>query len=473
MVRVRKIAITGLSKAGKSVFLVSLLQHLRYHNHQHFPLTPTARPVTTLCKFSPVKAGNAHFKPFPYSQLLGELTAQEGGVLPGATRDASVFKFHLTRKRAADAGAKLDFLRQLLTPQDYLFEFVDFPGERLLDVDMFKNPTFSAWSDDVWGCFTSHAHIYSHLGRYCAELEAVQASPTDAQAVDTATAAKKILETYKRSLTGMITNGVQYITPSSFWRDFETGTAFSSSDAEKGGIDRICGLKVKEFAPLPKDVRSARPDLERLFSGHYETYRREVIMPLFMTLKRCDRLLFLVDIPDILNSGVTKFNEIVRLLEIFGRAMDRTSWFRRGVKKVLFIATKSDMVSLQDQSNLETLTRDLMNYMSNAMSKADFEPHVVSAWVSTTAVTGKPYKLNAKILAQPAPDCAGPVTVHCVLCKDLRDMEYSVSKVPDHWPESDWERGTFLFADQALYPLTRQTVPPRHRNMNKVFLSLL
>ena len=72
----RRIAITGLSKAGKSVFLVSLLQHLKYSSPGKFNLNDER-----IKGFKALPVEDGFFKPFPYEDLLVDLTAEKGGVI--------------------------------------------------------------------------------------------------------------------------------------------------------------------------------------------------------------------------------------------------------------------------------------------------------------------------------------------------------------------------------------------------------
>ena len=126
------------------------------------------------------------------------------------------------------------------------------------------------------------------------------------------------------------------------------------------------------------------------------------------------------------------------------------------------IAAKSDMVSDLDQDNLRTLTESLMYPLGRSL-RVPSEAHVVSAWVSTSTYPEEPYRLNSMVRAQSSE--TGKL-------KDLVDMQHTISQIPAEWPQR-WKSGDYKFPEQALYPLLMQTNPPKHRNLDAVFLSCL
>ena len=478
----RRIAITGLSKAGKSVFLVSLLQHLKYSTQGKFSLNDEEIKG---CKTLPVEDG--FFKPFPYEDLLVDLTAEKGGVIMRSTRDACKFRFRLTTKRDRPvkerAWAKIGKLLSS-DEKDYIFEFIDFPGERLADIEIFANESFAGWSDALEKTFRSHRHIYENLAEYRAFIDNMGGDPS----VDAKECADKLTAAYKKALTALMMNKVQLITPSSFVKELESGLEFTKDDFDNHGENRPCGISGHDFVPVPESFRTRRQDVTGIFAANFETYRKKAVTPLFSALKKCDCLLYLVDIPDILSNSFEKYDETARLLEVFGESLARTGWLEgvakfsrslasrdRGkisesfdnigggsIKKVLFVATKSDMVSELDQGNLKSLTESLMTTLGRSM-QVHSEAHVVSAWVSTSNYPEEPYKLNSMVRAQ-SPESGN--------LKDLVDMEHTISKIPAEWPQR-WKRGEYRFPEQALYPLLMQTNPPQHRNLDAVFRSLL
>ena len=479
MAKHRGIAITGLNKAGKSVFLVSLLQHLKYSSPEKFRLRDKK-----IKGFEILPVKDKFFKQFPFEDLRATLTAEKGGVLPPSTRDACKFAFRLSTEQNRPGGeGRWAKISKFWDEVEYVFEFIDFPGERLADIEIYANESFAGWSDAIESSFQAHAHIYENLKDYRAIIEDM----SDLSAVGAKEGANRLAAGYKKALTAMMKNKVQLITPSSFRKEFESGREFTRDDFDNHGENRPCGIPGYDFVPVPERFRERCPNVTKVFADNFERYRKEAITPLFDAFKKCDSLLYLVDIPDILSNSSEKYDEIARLLEKLGESLNRSGRLKGlrealsgglkealsgglrealfgGLSKVLFVATKSDMVSDADQENLRLLTESLMNPLGRSMPKASCEVHVISAWVSTSYYQEDPYLLNSMVLAQPLKS-GNP--------GDLEDMQYRVSKIPDAWPDKGWREGEYQFPEQALYPLRLQTTPPRHRNLNEVFLALL
>ena len=483
MAKKRKIAITGLSNAGKSVFLVSLLQHIQYSSPEEFDLQGRE-----LRGFKPLPVKDDFFKQFPYEELLVELTAGKDvrGVWPTSTRDACKYSFRLfIRPAKAPVDGVPAWLRNKLPAWDdkYLFEFLDFPGERLADITIYAHENFADWSDAVNQSLKLYVQLSEEKKEYDAAINNIGAE----RAAGADRCAGRLATAYKKMLSAMRKKDIQMITPSSFLKETESGAEITDDELADNGKDRPCGIRGHDFVPLPPDFRKRRPDVAEKIAKNFDKYRDEAVKPLFDAVKDCERLLYLVDIPDILNGSDARHVDLTRLLEKIGATLNKRGWFERIVlslfgraKKILFVATKSDMVSRADQAHLASLTKELMAPLEKIMSSdVEFKVYAVSAWESTSP-TRDPYRLNSMVLDEDLPDPTSRMpnfpTAMCALrekLKTVRDIEYTVSELPAGWPRQGWEKGDYNFPRQALYPLRLRTVAPGQHNLDAVFLALL
>ena len=125
-----RIAVTGLSGSGKTVFLTSLINHLLEGNEESLTVFKDEGAGFSAKKARP-KSGTSRF---PYSTYLEAYRGKDPR-WPKHTSDISEFHIHLRLRR----GKKRRKLR---------LELVDYPGERLLDLPLLDK-SYEDWSDET------------------------------------------------------------------------------------------------------------------------------------------------------------------------------------------------------------------------------------------------------------------------------------------------------------------------------------
>ncbi len=456
--RAARIGIVGGSRAGKSVLLTSLLDHLRHFDVRRFRLTDNGlfqKNSLDLRDFAeePLPEPPARF---PYEAFRAQLT--EAAAWPRKTRDA----YQIRVRMSVNAGPFGLRVPLLLT-------FLDFPGERFADAAM-AGRSFSEWSDTMERTLLASA---AH-GKAVAAFRKARIDP-DATA-------ESVARSYKRLLAAMIADYRVLISPSAFALGPEGDSPPRGLDPETLAAQRLCGLDAERpFAPLDNVEQRRHPEIARVYSENYDAYRRELVEPLFAALKRCDRIAFLANIPEILQSGVGALNDTADLLQNVlagcfadsnlitrsARALGnrvlplllREDWRPGGVRRVALAATQADRIHPSDTDRLKHLLRELAApVLRNAGASARIELFTCAAVRATESH-------DDRLRGIPAGEAgAAP--------EDRHPHDYDVSRLPPAWPD-DWNPAEYSFEDvlPRLSPNRRR--PPAQAGLDTLFQFLL
>lgn len=438
----RRIAVTGLAGSGKTVFLLSLLQHLEHFDPDRFRI----RDGGSIGAFRELSAAGA-FDPFPRTRLRARLMeAQEVG-WPEKTRD--IYNYRCSFEYSGlGLGTRLwNTVRQASWLSARVeWDILDFPGERLSDSLIARHETFAGWSDELLDLWDS----YDRLRASVAEYLDVLSGPVPP--VDTT-----VLDGYKRCLAGMVHNKNQMITPSTFMLDRGGNGVFTMEDVQNHGRNRVSGLAGAEFSPLPRDFREVNPGMAERFSDHYERYRTTVVGPLFEAINGCDTLLVLIDIPGILTGGVGRYNDTNHLIETLAGNIVPSRFFTTNVDKAAFVASKSDMIHARDQDNLRELVEDMMRIARNKQPGIRrYEAFVASSWVSAESVDLEDG--GRALRGIPARD------------PDRKVRVFRVPELKPDWP-GDWppEDARYSYPRLSPPPLANRFMAPEQRNLDRIF----
>lgn len=436
----RRIALTGLAGAGKTVFLLSMLQHLERFDPTRFK--PANNAEITAFRELPEYDG---FDPFPRTLLGAKLMEAQNLSWPEKTKD--IYSYRCTFN-FSDLGLptrlwnKLRIHRQL-DSNTVEWDFLDFPGERLSDVHIAANESFSQWSDALLTLWNSYDRLRDGFTPYLQLLE-----KTDG------VGARELLTSYKQCLSRMVHNKNQLITPSTFMLDHAGTGVFGLDDLENGGINRFVGLAGAEFCPLSKTIRDRQQVLYGDFARHYSLYRETVVIPLFDAINECDRLLLLIDIPGILSGGVGRYNDASHMLETLAENIMPSGWFFNNVDKAAIIAAKSDMIHRRDQDNLKELAESMLRIAKNKQPKLKYEAFTASAWVSAKSID-----LDD-----------GGRALKGIPAQDSEERIFRIPELKAEWPE-DWGPEDPRYSYPLLSPpkLSNRFLAPEQRNLDRIF----
>lgn len=466
--RRKKIAVTGISNSGKTVFLTSLLWQLHEFEGADFGLESGAK----IRGFRIVRNEST----FPFYKFQDAMAKQ--GEWPSKTKDVHryVGEFNRSDRR---------WKQQV--------EFLDFPGERIADAAIAGYDDFGDWSDHMFDHFESDSDYRSAAHEYRQELEGILSDPENRLQRESENIEQQglkglrqkirkgmgeilsgrqgeddrlrnqVVRSYRKVLAHWALDCKPLISPSVFLLD-RNGDSARPAPPNVLAEERLCGLDAtSQFAPLPQRVRETNSRLVRTMQSHYQRYRKELVRPLFENLAESQSMIVLVDIPSLLLGGVDRYNDNRQIvLDLFetmqgdsssGKLLKQLRFWSPALQRIAFVATKADLVRRSDleTGRLKSLLRDMNGRAKNLLPDAEVEWFACSVCVSTTQMDngklrGVLFEGNPKRVA----------------------MEFDVSPLPEEWP-SDWDQESYQFPSVFPRPPRNYQTPPRHRSLDAVF----
>jgi len=311
-----RLGVTGLSRAGKTVFITSLV-----HNLLHGGALPLFEPARSgrLRRAWLEPQPDAHIPRFAYEDHVEALTAGEDRHWPESTRQLSQLRLTLDYEPTGLTGR---YLRGGTVHVD----IVDYPGEWLLDLPLL-DMDYAEWSRSV--IETARAAGRSLHAAEWLEL----ASSLDPAAPLEEETARRLFRLYRDYLKACKAH------PGHF-SALQPGRFLMPGDLE--------GSPLLTFAPLPPPrERPAAGSLWREMERRYKAYVAHVARPFFFDhFARIDRQIVLVDTLTALNEGAAAVADLrSALASVF--ACFRTGGsglFTRRAGRILFAATKADLI---------------------------------------------------------------------------------------------------------------------------------
>ena len=414
--RFRRIGITGSSLTGKTVFLLSLINHLESGD---LDVSTNRNKPGSIPYFKKLDLSRDKKKiEFPYDEFRKHLAA---GHWPRRTTDQW---FYRCRFRRPNHG---------IIEWDEV-EFFDFPGERLADVLMF-DADYATWSDRLWSLLKSDPKKADRAAEF---LRLAESSEPKLEELTVA---------YKGALAALILDCQPLVSPSTFLLD-EHGVRARGETIDKILAGRVAGLEKAEFAPLPAAARASFSALESEFAKRYCGYKKAVVEPFQRHLLECHQLVYLIDVADILASGPMKLNdtkqmigELFRCLEPSRNIMRR---FGRGVfnfvasavgkhwsciERIAFVASQVDRVHRDDREKLSGLVKQLVgnHRKNNGFDAAAVGFSYCSAARSTQSVVGRRF-----LKGRPTHEFRNGKPQSLPLVGDPLELE--VPELPERWP---------------------------------------
>ncbi|HWX62258.1 YcjX family protein [Bradyrhizobium sp.] len=333
-----RLGVTGLSRAGKTVFITALIHGLTRGGR--FPVFEA---------FATGRIARARLEPqpddgvprFAYESHLKSLTEERGW--PSSTVDISELRL------------VIDYQRQNGADRTLTLDIVDYPGEWLLDLPLLAK-SYEQWSSE--SLMLSRDKPRAELaGAWHAHLKTLRA---EAQEDEQATLkAAKLFTDYLRAC-----------------RD----ERFAMSLLPPGRFlmpGNLAGSPALTFAPLdvPLDREPPEGSLWAMMARRYEAYKNIVVRPFFRDhFARLDRQIVLVDALAAFNSGPEALHDLEAalqgILDCFrvGRSTILSTLFRPRIDRILFAATKADHLHHQSHDRLEAVLR---HAVSAAAEKAE------------------------------------------------------------------------------------------------------
>lgn len=341
-----RLGVTGLSRAGKTVFITSLVANLMDRGRMP-QFTPGPRIEAAFLQPQP----HVTLPRFDYETHLAALTGPAPH-WPASTRTVSELRLSF---RVAPQG----FLSGLRGMRTVHVDIIDYPGEWLLDVALLDRD-YADWSDATLARIADRPQA--------AGFHALSRAEDGSLPFDEG-AAQRLAAAFTGYLTAARAAG---------WSDCTPGRFLLPGD--------LAGSPVLTFAPLPRPATTPRGSLWNEMARRYEAYKDRVVAPFFRDhFARIDRQVVLMDVLGAIHAGPKALEDqrrtMAEILSAFRPGVNgvllRLLGARR-VERILFAATKADHLHHTEHAKLTAITEAMLREARDRAAFAGAETMALS-----------------------------------------------------------------------------------------------
>jgi predicted YcjX-like family ATPase len=334
-----RLGVTGLSRAGKTVFITALVHgFLRGGRFPVFESLSSGRIARARLEPQP----DDGVPRFGYEGHLRTLI--DDRQWPQSTTDISELRL------------AIDYQRENGAMRTLTLDIVDYPGEWLLDLPLL-NKSYEEWSAE--SLLLSRIGPRANLaGEWHAHLATL--NPTAAESEQATLTAARLFTDYLRACR-QEQFAMSLLPPGRFLMP-----------------GALAGSPALTFAPLdvPRDGEAPAGSLWAMMKRRYESYKDIVVRPFFRDhFARLDRQIVLIDALAAFNAGPEALRDlegaVSGILDCFntGRRTFYSMLFRPRIDRILFAATKADHLHRTSHDRLEAILRKMVE---RAASRAEF-----------------------------------------------------------------------------------------------------
>ncbi|MDB5484369.1 MAG: amino acid regulated cytosolic protein [Tardiphaga sp.] len=343
-----RLGVTGLSRAGKTVFITALVHSLtRGGRFPIFESLSTGRIAGARLVPQPDDA----VPRFAYENHLRTLI--DDRLWPNSTTDISELRL------------VIDYQRRNGAERTLTLDIVDYPGEWLLDLPLLTK-SYEQWSAESLALSRREPRARLAIA-WQAHLATML--PNAKQDEQSTLIAAKLYTDYLRAC-----------------RD----DRFSMSLLPPGRFlipGSLANTPALTFAPLdvPQDGHAPSGSQWAMMQRRYEAYKDIVVRPFFHDhFSRLDRQIVLVDALAAFNAGPEALRDLEaalsQILDCFriGRSTLWSTLFRPRVDRILFAATKADHLHHSSHDRLEAILRRMVDRAATSATFAGAQVDVVA-----------------------------------------------------------------------------------------------
>ena len=339
------LAVTGLSRSGKTAFITSLVNQLvnEGNGSQLTFFTPVHQEQFIAAKR--ISQKNNHIARFDYDNSMAAFVNQPPS-WPEPTHGISELRIAIRYK------PKDSLLKYATDMATLTLDITDYPGEWLLDLPML-NQTFEEWSQQTVALLLESPRLelsQSFLNKV-KEIDPFQ-DANEGLLTQLSQEYTQLLHVFRNEL------GLSVIQPGRFILPGE-----------------LVGAPILEFIPFPNfaniDANDYQNASDKSFIGmlraRYVEYKERVVRQFYQDhFVNFDRQIVLADCLTPLNKGAESFADLKQAITMilesynYGRSSLFSRLFYPKIDKLLFAATKADHVTQDQHSNLESLLNELI-----------------------------------------------------------------------------------------------------------------
>jgi len=442
------LAVTGLSRSGKTAFITSLVNQLvnENSNSQLSFFNPVYEGRFIAAKRVPQK--HFHIARFDYDTAIYCLEQPQPN-WPEPTVGISEIRLAI---RYRPKNSLLKYIDDIAT---LYVDITDYPGEWLLDLPLLDQ-TFEEWSEQMKALLKQEPRqqYAKHFITSVKQLDPFQA-PNEEQLKDIAHEYTQLLHHFRYKLGLSVIQPGRFILPGDLDNapilQFFPYLNFDDIDAnayQNAGEDTLIGMLRARFIEYKERV------VRKFYQEHFLRFDRQIV---------------LADCLTPLNKGPDSFADlqlaISLILESFsyGKSNVLTRLFSPKIDKLLFAATKADHVTPEQHDNLVSLLNQLVFQTKKQLSFDNLTMKTLAiAGVKTTTVGKTTHQ--GKLM---------PVIKGTTL-NDNKLLTLFPGSVPAKIPNGDyWQQNPFKFVEFAPQVKTDPCQNLAHLRMDQVLQFLL
>lgn len=360
-----RLGVTGLSRAGKSVFITALVHNLIHGGR--LPLLDVAHSNRLVKAYLEPQPDDGVPR-FAYEDHVMDLVEEQEW--PQSTR--AISQLRLTIEYESASG-----WNRLFSEGKLHLDIVDYPGEWLLDLPLLGKD-FNTFSREAFG--NARNTQRKGIAKEFLDLASTVNPGAPANEGD----AQKLSDAFKTYLAACRSDALALST-------LPPGRFLMPGDLD--------GSPALTFAPLTNILDKA-PDgsNQAMMERRYEAYKTLVVKPFFREhITRLDRQIVLIDAMQAINAGSDAIADLEKsLVEILGCFRPGagnllTSLWQRRIDRVMIAATKADHLHHESHDRLEAVVNRLVGKATKAsgFSNAAIDTVALAAVRATREATLK------------------------------------------------------------------------------------
>ncbi|EJF88790.1 YcjX family protein [Bartonella tamiae] len=330
-----RLGVTGLSTAGKTVFITAFIQNLLRDGR--LPMFEVVREGR-LTKVTLGQQPNNKVSRFEYEKHLNALMNDQ--IWPQSTRSLSQLRLelHYTPKPS---------IFNVTSRNKLTIDILDYPGEWLLDLPLLYK-SYRDFSREAIERARSSNHI-KHADEWLAHVQTINI----------------LKNAQEDEIDNLSTKFKDYLKSAK-----NDNLSFSSLSPGRFLIPgQFDGAQVLNFCPLPHldDKRITKNSLADIMEQRYEAYKSVVIKPFFREyIVRLDRQVVLIDALQAMNAGENSVLEMEQALSeiLHCFRLGKKNWihslWQHKIDRLLIAATKADHLHHENHDNLQTITSEIV-----------------------------------------------------------------------------------------------------------------
>jgi predicted YcjX-like family ATPase len=342
-----RLGVTGLSRAGKTVFITALIEHLTKAASP--ALQGRRNPLPVFRVHAEGRLIGATLEPQPDDTVPRFAYENHIAALAGPKGDAGARHWPQSTRRISELRLRLYFDQKTgMRPgrQSLAIDIVDYPGEWLLDLPLLGK-SFAQWSRE-----TFHASESAARAPLAVQWRGL-AADIDPRGTASEEEARREAELFTNYLRACRAGEYHF-------SSLPPGRFLMPGDLEGSPALTFAPLALEDGEIYPPDSYAA------MMERRYEAYKTHIVKPFFRDhFARLDRQIVLVDTLAALNAGPAAMRDLetalTDVLAAFraGRGNLLSDLFRPKIDKILFAATKADHLHHTSHDRLEAILRQL------------------------------------------------------------------------------------------------------------------